>query len=693
MFKDPAIMGKKEAFQSFLERMSAHDGIVLTVGVAALVLGILVDVFVVRILCLLVVLGSAGMTLMFLKGKQILSPPAPESESEPPQFWSASEGLSMKKLVFDDYQSTSETSAPPSRGATGRFDEPPHVEPEYFRRPAPEERDVRETDMPRPARAQAMADAPAMKTRTFKPTARQDVHNAVREFHISDFFDADSEIYKGDTEPRAEFDFLLLKVLTAVKETLFAHSVAFFWANREKRQMVLETRVTDSEHFIATRRFAFGHDLVSKVALTGRPELVTEINSASERELFPYYDTQVSVKSFVGVPVYFSKPGTDAQDDQPVGVVVVDGIAEDEFGGETLELLGQFTKLISALIKSYTDKYDLLLDSELLRSIRRLQERIKKDFNTVSIVQILAEETSKLINWDYLTVVLYDEERRAWVARKVTNRSHTAYIIPEQMIDFPESLVGRTIKSNVHTSVDNLETCETVRYFADEKLDKRGSFVSVPISSLNKCYGAVSIESRERYNFSRQDTEMLYRLAENVASALEILYLNQVIEEYVIVDEATGMYSKKFFLQKLEDEMRRADDAGNELSLLFVTIDKAAEVENKFGRDGFERVIVTLGKAIRASVRSYDVVGRYDFNRFGVALVNTASNEAYLWAEKIRKNVAGHVISLDGKSLTVTISVGVCGALDGMRREELIGNASAVMHRASEAGGNSVRVF
>jgi diguanylate cyclase (GGDEF)-like protein len=592
----------------------------------------------------------------------------------------------MKKLVFDDFQSHDDErpgvpSAP--RDDRGRQDDPPRIE--TARRS--------EEPSPKPSRSQTMADAPAMKFRAFKPTARQDAHNAVREFQISDFFDADSEIYKGDTEPRAEFDFLLLKVLTAVKETLFAHSVAFFWANREKQQMVLETRVTDSQHFIPTRRFPFGHDLVSKVALTGKPELVTEINPSSERELFPYYEQSVSVKSFVGVPVYFSKPGSDVHNDQPVGVVIVDGIAEDEFGGETLELLGKFTKLISALIKSYTDKYDLLLDSELLRSIRRLQERIKKDFSPGAIVQILAEETSKLINWDYLTVVLYDETRHAWVARKVTNRSHLPYIIPDQAIDFPESLVARTIKNNLHTSIDNLETCETVRYFADEKLDKRGSFVSVPISSLNKCYGAVNIESRERYNFTRQDTEMLYRLAENVASALEILYLNEVITEYVIVDEATGMYSKKFFLQKVEDELHRADDTGSELSLLFVTIDKSQEVENRFGREGFERVIVTLAKAIRASVRTYDVVGRYEYNRFGIVLVNTASNEAYLWAEKIRKNVAGHVISLDGKSFSVTISIGVCGALDGMRKEELLGNAAAVIHRASEAGGNTVRVF
>src|SRR5208283_156158 len=216
---------------------------------------------------------------------------------------------------------------------------------------------------------------------------------------------------------------------------------------------------------------------------------------------------------------------------------------------------------------------------------------------------------------------------------------------------------------------------------------------SVPIISLNKCYGAVTIESNEKFNFSRRDIEMLYRLAENAASALEIYYMQDVINEYVIIDSQTGVYSKKFFLQKLEEELERADDTGNELSMIFITVDKAADVTQRFNRDGFERVMLTLAKAIRGGIRPYDIVGRFDAHRFGVLLVNTPANDAYLWAEKIRKNLAGLVINLDGKTFSITISIGVCGVLEGMRKEDLVGNTTAVLNKATEAGGNVVRVY
>lgn len=665
----------RQTFQGILRKLNSSDGIVVSAGTIALITGILVDSFILRILCLIVVVSSAVLMYALLRAKRTENREGNQDPAEHSQGQPQSED--MRKLLFDDFQAHAgdhyvvgeiqepegASSAPPGWDPPDRG---PEIEP--F------------TGAVRPAMA-------SMKSAE---------HEGIREFQISDFFDVDSDIYRGDPEPRAEFNYLLNKVLNVIKEVLFAHSAAFFWANREKRQMVMEARVSDSANFLHSKRFAIGHDLVSHVAESGRPELVTDVNPLSESELLPYYSHPESIKSFVGVPVYFSTsraPAASGAPELPVAVLAVDSKATDEFGPETLALLGQFTKLVSALIKSYTDKYDLLLDSELLRSIRRWQERVRNNFSLHTIIQSLTEETSKLVRWDYLSVVLYDESKHAWVAKKVTSRAHEGYIVPEQAIDFPDCIVGETIRKNSHSVVDELTEAGKPRYFSGEKLERRGSFVSVPISSLNKCYGALNVESRDLYNFSRQDIDMLYRLADNAASALEILYMQEVINEYVIIDAETGVYSKKFFLQKIEEELQRADDNGLELSLLFLEIDKSAEIVERYGRDGFERVMGTLAKAVRASVRSYDLVGRYDVSRLGILLVSTTANDAYLWAEKIRKSIAGHVISLDGKSFSVTVSAGVCGALEGMRKEELLGNTVAVITRASEAGGNAVRVF
>jgi diguanylate cyclase (GGDEF)-like protein len=668
------LTSRKEKIYTLLREFRASEVIALAGGVVAVVSGILLDYLFIRILCLLVLIGSAVIMYVLQRRRHAEDPHGGGFSSS--LFDSQTENDGMKKLIFDDFQP--EKSGKFEIGYVETPDPAPVAEPtagavgEEAAEPV-----VRHgTPVTSPAMAAALSGEPAPH----------------REFAVSDFFDFDSEIFKGETEPRTEFDFLLVKLLGVVKEVLFAHSVSFFWANREKQQMVLETKITDSLNYFSSRRFPMGHDLVSAVALSGKPELLTEVNPDSQQELFPYYTAHEGIKSFVGVPVFYSKGG-GGDHGQPVAVIAVDSVAEDDFGDETVAVLGQATKLVSALIKTYNDKYDLLLNAELLRSIRRMQEKIRGDFSLPTIVQALSDEITKMIGWDHLTVVLYDEHRHNWAAKKVTSRGQAPFIAQDQVIDIAGSITGRTIRNNMHSLVEDLETVTSPRYYPGEKVSGHGSFVSVPISSLNKCYGAVNLESGDRYAFSRQDIEILYRLTENVGSAIELLYLNDVIGEYVVVDALTGLYSRKYFLQRLDEEMQRSDDTGSELSLLHIVVDKQKDVAERYGDEGFERVVLAVARLVRSCVRAYDVVGRIETNRFGVLLAGTTSSDAYLWAEKIRKSIAGQVITIGEKSFSVTVSAGISGALEGMRREELVGNTVAVLNRAVEAGGNTVRVF
>jgi diguanylate cyclase (GGDEF)-like protein len=633
-------------------------------GIGALVTGLLVDLFLVRLLCLFVVSVCAVLvSLSFTSGDGGEKRGDDDSQLIDSHF----ETDQMKKMIFDDFQ--------PESG--GRYVDD-NVE-EQFR-----------DDSPADEPATPESFVPALKNfAAIKPETKQQA----REFNLGDFFDLDSDFFKGGSEPRTEFNYLITKVLALIKESVFANTVAFFWANREKQQMVLEAKLTDSQYFMNARRFPIEHDLVSKVARTSKPELITDVNPVSERELIRYYDIPSQVKSFVGVPVFYSTPPDEASLKHPVGVIAIDSTAEGAFGEETLAMLGHFTKLASGLIKSYTDKYDLLRDSELVASQRRMLDRLRNEFSQPSVINVLADEASKLVSWDYLSIVLLDEASNTWRVKKTIHRGHDPYVTYDQAIDFPDSIAGHTIKNNIYYHAETLEGVEFPSFYKGEQLKRTGSMISLPISSPNKCYGAILIESGEAHNYSRHDIEMIQHLTAHAASVFEIVYLNEIITEYVIVDEVTGVYSKKFFLQRLREELQRADEQASELSLLMITVDHASDLQQRFTREGIDRVMTSLAKGVRGSVRAYDLVGRYDQHRFAVMLVNTAANEAYIWAEKIRKNVSANVITIEGKSFSITISVGVCGAMEGMRAEELIGNTVAVLQKAAETGGNAVRVY
>ncbi|MBI3195697.1 MAG: GGDEF domain-containing protein [Ignavibacteriae bacterium] len=650
------------------------------VSVSSLGLSVAVDLFWIRLIMLFVGMGSAIALYMLLP---VFRHEEKEDSDLPSQNYSQPESSQVKKIVFDDLHSDygkhieTEHEEP--------FEEsirivPPTIEVNNYEPPIIEEREKQVSIVP---------EKPALEG---FPAVKKEV-KLQREFQVNDFFDVNSELFRDEAEPRAEFNYLLNKVLAAIRETLFANTVAFFWSNQEKLQMILEARITDSNCFMNTRRFSLGNDLVSKVAFTGKPELLTSVNPASELELFMYYNSASGVKSFAGVPVFYTNTTTEPIPEFPVAVLTVDSIVEDAFGEETIEQLGKFTKLISSLIKSYTSKYELLVESEVLSSLKKMQSRLRSDFTLFSVVHSLAEETSKLVSWDFLTVVLFDETKNAWIAKKIMNRSYEPYIGPEQVIEFPNSIAGHTIKNNKFTIVENLEKSPLPRFYKEEKVTIQGSFLSIPISSMNKCYGSLNIESREPSNYSRQDVTTLTRLTENAATTLEILYLNDIIKEHVIIDEVTGMYSKKFFMQRINEELQRAEDTDVELAMLMMSVDHAQEISQRHGVEGFERVITVLSKALRSSIRPYDVVGRLDDNKFGILLISTSANDAQIWAEKIRMNIASLTIPLETKSFSVTLSIGVCGVVQGMKREELFASTVTVLHRATETGGNAVRIF
>ena len=643
-----------DAGNSALDRMRRRlltpNAAVGLLGVVALVISVMAGTLVVRVVCGLVVIGAAAYFVAWRS--TIRTEEGDEDTGKTVEEYSQSPEGPMKKLLFDDYQSSS------SRYVVKELEE------------------EREKVVP--------------SSRTTLPAMSSLKAETIRQMEIPDFFDLDADTAYSETEPKSEFHSLVNKVLLVLKDVLFAHSVAFFWANREKGQMVLESMATDSDHFMSEKRFAIERDLVSQVALSGKPQVLGRVNPSSEKDLLRYYDSPTYVKSVLGVPVFYMD---SARDIRPVGVIVADSKAEDAFGQETLELLGRFTKLVSALVKSYTDKYDLLLDSELLSSIRRLQDKVKSDPGEQTILNALADETHRLANWDYLTMAMFSDESRAWTLQKVVNRSGDAYVSPGQTVDVEGSIVGGVIATNRVASVADLTTETRPRYHGAEPAGKQGSFLCVPISSVNRCYGALAVESRRAGQFSGSEVETIYRLVENAAASLEVLYMNSVAKDFVAVDHLTGALTKKHFALTLEEEVRRADDFGNDLACVSIAIDGIGEHLVRYGREGCDVVLSEIAGLLRSNVRAYDALGRLEQDRLGVLLINTTASDAYVWAEKMRKLISSHVVTAGARSFSVTVSVGVCGLSEGMETADLMAGTTQVLADAMEHGGNLVRVY
>ncbi|HTX18491.1 MAG TPA: diguanylate cyclase [Bacteroidota bacterium] len=644
------------AFKRFFSRLSIHEGVIAGIGVLLFFLGLWSNSLLTKIFCFAI----AGVAAYYIVDafRAISDQEAEEEEGAPED---------------EEREATRPEPIAPFRVDEERR-EPTETEPEPF--------------------VPLSAEEPPAAGRTVQFDEPAERREEIRTYSRVDFVDdVPGTTAGGQLETKTEFNFLLQKVLAVVKEVLFAHTVAFYWINRESRQLVLESKLSESEAFSGSRKLPLGIDIASRVALSGVPEVVAQIATGAERDIVPYYTSLQEIRSFVSVPVFYPM----AEDGGlPVAVLAVDSKAEDAYGPESILLLAKFTKMLSALLRSSTEKYDLVSDSGVLSAEHRFHGRAFGASEISEIGNALAEEASGLVPWDALTLTLFDESQKQWVVANVRTRHNHRYVVAKQVIDFHSCIVGKAIRNNAAQHIPDLSKTSEARFLVNEAslgIARVGSFLAVPIASPGKSYGALALECREKSMYGAKEIAAISDLASMAGVALELREANDIIKEFVILDESTGTVSKKHLMECLSNELRRADDDGSDISFVLFAISSLADITARYGKAGADAAVARVAAILRSSIRSYDIIGRFDQSMFGVILVKTPSKDAYLWAEKLRSAIASAVISFEQKTFSVSVTVGICGATEGMTAEECVSAVSQVLEKAKQDGGNIVRVY
>ena len=506
-------------------------------------------------------------------------------------------------------------------------------------------------------------------------------HAPARSIPITVQHDDDDAELIDQTEPRKEFDALLNRVLQVIRSMVNARTATFFWVNMDKRQLVVEATITDaSDRFTPDRKLALGDDVVSQIALLGRPEILTSIRPTAELDLLPYYTARAATSSFIGVPVYFGG--------SVVGVLCADSIEEDAYDLITVGFFGTFTKLISGLIQSYTGKYDLLQSARTLDAINAFRHSLRERGATpAGFVKSLMQAAVQTMDISTIGVVLYDSAQQQWAV----NEARSVHNIYANLRGVPVSLdnacVGQAIAKA--SSVVAYSEAGIVRVASAEPQLQEYQFVAVPVMSLTNVYGALFVENDSAV-LTHQDIEVLEALAEHAGSYLEQIYTTEAIQTNAVLDETTATMNRQGFQARLNEEFARSVDYQTPFTLCLVQIDNYPFPQGT--PDEHAYVLRHVLDHLRDELRTYDLVGRIDNGLIAIGLVSSRDQQAQIWAERMRREIASSVISLQGRRFSVTVSIGVAEADPQDSWETLLDNAFHVL-RISEEQGNKVTVF
>ncbi|MGO9378914.1 MAG: diguanylate cyclase [Dissulfurispiraceae bacterium] len=166
------------------------------------------------------------------------------------------------------------------------------------------------------------------------------------------------------------------------------------------------------------------------------------------------------------------------------------------------------------------------------------------------------------------------------------------------------------------------------------------------------------------------------------------------LEKLLVKDYLTGVYNRKFLMERFVEELAWATRYQEPLSLIFLDIDHFKKINDTYGHSCGDEVLKQLAKTLSSALRVHDIVARYGGEEFVILLSNTGWDDSLTVAEKIRVTIEESDFFCDENpiKMPITVSIGVTsteGELD-LLPDSLIVKADQALYEAKAAGRNRV---
>lgn len=158
-----------------------------------------------------------------------------------------------------------------------------------------------------------------------------------------------------------------------------------------------------------------------------------------------------------------------------------------------------------------------------------------------------------------------------------------------------------------------------------------------------------------------------------------------------VTDELTGLFNRRFLNRSLAKKMAEVRRSNTTLSLLMVDVDYFKNFNDTYGHLEGDQVLVFLGKMLTQTLREEDIACRYGGEEFVTILHNADKNAALEAAERIRSRFEQMAFTPGaGKTIHLTVSIGVAQWLRDESPEQFIFRADQAMYQAKQTGRNRI---
>jgi diguanylate cyclase (GGDEF)-like protein len=213
------------------------------------------------------------------------------------------------------------------------------------------------------------------------------------------------------------------------------------------------------------------------------------------------------------------------------------------------------------------------------------------------------------------------------------------------------------------------------------------------IGQLSTAFNQMAASIQQRQLELREFADGLERTVNERTAELQ--EQAKILEEMAITDPLTQAYNRRQFFKLAKIEMERAQNTGVQLSVIVIDADHYKRVNDTFGHQIGDLVLIKLVEICHGAIRKTDVFARYGGEEFVILMPETDSETARLIAERIRERVENTRLPVNGQVVQITISLGIStfNNIQELSFDSLLTQADRALYKSKRTGRNRVTVW
>ena len=170
-------------------------------------------------------------------------------------------------------------------------------------------------------------------------------------------------------------------------------------------------------------------------------------------------------------------------------------------------------------------------------------------------------------------------------------------------------------------------------------------------------------------------------------------HLEDKLHQQATMDELTGIWNRRHFLELADREIKRAIRLNHPLSIALIDLDHFKQVNDTYGHMAGDQVLVAFAKICQKNIREIDLHARIGGDEFAMLLPEANCDQAYEVVERVCRALVPLPMDQDGRLVAITISAGIASSQGEQESlDALMGRADQALYRAKEAGRNRVEM-